>query len=545
MQPDNHLSAQPAPSKQTPEPTPPIPDTVQPAHSTPISPSTSPKQPHSKLPSVLLILLILVVIVVGAIIYHHENQNKVSGVTKKDIPVFNYAILNDGLSSFYPYNTTDIGSQVNSQLFEGLVRYEQQDKIVPLLATNWYNASSTKWIFNLRHGVKFHSGQTMTAQDVQYSLNYAVAHQSADDQNTAMQFASTIQKATVTGPYQVTITTTNPDPTLLNRLTQLYIMDSTAKVGSPDAGTGPYIITPGTTPSNNTLDLTAFNDYWGGHVYTRSVHFQSVNGSQAVAQAHNYNLIGELSASQLAQLKGESSISVPTLGATFLGLNTMQSGSPFESLQARQAAAYALNIQQIIKVGGLAATQANQLIPSAIPGHNPSITTTPYDPAKAKQLLAGVKDAAAPLTLEYVNDASAVKEITTELNAVGFNITATQEPDLGTLVNAAVSGQTAMFYLTYDTNIFDGVDILSSTVVDPNYTNPTFDNLISKASNTIVPTTRIGLMQQASTIVATNLPDIPLYAQSELFAVSNASYHIQLDIPSAEAGVYFWQTYKE
>ena len=195
----------------------------------------------------------------------------------------------------------------DSQLFEGLVGYQDQIKIKPMLATSWSNPDDSTWVFNLRHNVKFHSGRTMTADDVKYSLDYAVAHQGDNGSATQLALASSINSVKVLNPYQVQITTNGPDAVLLNRLAALYVVDSKAKLGDPNAGTGPYMIKPGTIkPNASALDLVAVNNYWGGHVYTRAVHFQEDATEDQMtkdAAAGKLDIAGDFNDKQVAQVK--------------------------------------------------------------------------------------------------------------------------------------------------------------------------------------------------------------------------------------------------
>ena len=60
---------------------------------------------------------------------------------------------------------------VTEKIMSRLVRPGLDGKPAPDLALSWSsNANATEWIFKLREGVKFHSGQPFTAADVVYSL---------------------------------------------------------------------------------------------------------------------------------------------------------------------------------------------------------------------------------------------------------------------------------------------------------------------------------------------------------------------------------------
>ena len=69
-----------------------------------------------------------------------------------------------------------LGNGVHAAIYESLVYYNSQTfKIEPLLATSWREVSGTQWRFNLRSGVKFSDGSTLTADDVVFSLTRAMA----------------------------------------------------------------------------------------------------------------------------------------------------------------------------------------------------------------------------------------------------------------------------------------------------------------------------------------------------------------------------------
>ncbi len=527
--------------------------TSPPSTDTPQKPVVSRKPGGKK--KVLLVLLLLLLIGGGAAAYlllkSNNNPAPAATTVKKDISVLNVGILQDGGVPQYPlkYPYTNDSIYIALQMFEGLVGYKDQTKVVPLLADNWSNPNDTTWVFNLRQGVKFHSGRTMTAQDVKYSLDYAVAHQKDSSGSTSTFYiTSPIKQVTVSGPYQVTVTTNSPDAVLLNQLSLIGIIDSKATLGDYNAGTGPYIVKAGTTPSDSSIDLAAFNNYWGGHVYTREVKITlDTDQDKLAADAANgkFDLSGYFNNSQLSKI-GSKTYGVPDQGLNYIGINANKINSPLHTLAVRQAIASALDIPAILKAGGLQGQQASQLVPLILPGHNPAIKNTPYNPDKAKQLLAGVSNANTQLTFAYPSaNSPQVTEMVKELNAVGFNIKPILVSDFGVFLDDITAGKYDLFTASDTSATVDGLDILTDLLKGfQTYGNPQVDSLLTKAGSTLDPATRIKDMQQIATIVSNEAGIIPLYTQTRTFALTKP-YIIKADLPSLFTSAYFWQVYQK
>jgi signal transduction histidine kinase len=81
-------------------------------------------------------------------------------------------MLGDNSATLDPAILTDsYGQSVVSQLFDGLVQFDANLKLIPANAEFWEASRDGRtWTFTLRRGVKFHNGREVTAQDVVYSL---------------------------------------------------------------------------------------------------------------------------------------------------------------------------------------------------------------------------------------------------------------------------------------------------------------------------------------------------------------------------------------
>ena len=132
-------------------------------------------------------------------------------------------------------------------------------KFTGQLADSWENIDPTTWKFHIRENVKFHNGTAMTPQKVKESIEYTMK------QSPRSAKAVKIESITVDGQNLI-IKTTEPNGSLLSSLTEpaFVIMDTAdlKDVVSKPVLTGPYKITSFT--KGESIELTAFADYWGG-----------------------------------------------------------------------------------------------------------------------------------------------------------------------------------------------------------------------------------------------------------------------------------------
>lgn len=107
------------------------------------------------------------------------------------------------------------------QIYEPLLIRDAKGKVLPTLALSWAVTSDpTVWEFKLRQGVKFHNGNTFTADDVVFSLERA--RQPTSDMKGLL---SSIEKVSKVDDYTVHIKTKGPNPLLPNYLTNMFMMD--------------------------------------------------------------------------------------------------------------------------------------------------------------------------------------------------------------------------------------------------------------------------------------------------------------------------------
>ena len=173
------------------------------------------------------------------------------------------------ISTFDPHISTSANDiRISFNIFDNLTARHADGKLHPGLATEWKLQGQTTWVFKIRQGVKWHSGDAFIAADAKWSIErtYDPAHKTRT--NTVF---STIDRIEAPDATTLIIHTKKPDPLLPARLAfyggQIVSRKHFDQVGadgyrSKPMGTGPVKFVSWT--KDDRLVLEANGDYWGG-----------------------------------------------------------------------------------------------------------------------------------------------------------------------------------------------------------------------------------------------------------------------------------------
>ncbi len=326
------------------------------------------------------------------------------------------------------------------QLYNSLVWVNDEGKIVPALAERWeVSEDGTEYTFYLRRDVVFHNGEPFTADAVVFSWERGSRPEM--QWSDRWQRAKSVEKI---DDYTVKVTTEAPDPLLLRVMAQQWAMvppKYIAEVGEEGfaehpIGTGPFMFEEWV--KGDRIVYKANPNYWEpGLPKVETLIFRPIPESAtrvAAIQTDEVDIVTRLSAEEAQSLLGLPNVKViryPVDRVYYIAFNNLTTGvgQPTEDPLVRQAMNYAVDRQAIIdSLFGGYARLATGLIHSSNLGYDKSIEPYPYDPDKARELLAEAgypdgfeMDMACP-TGAYTNFEEVCEAVAGYLGEVGIKI---------------------------------------------------------------------------------------------------------------------------
>jgi peptide/nickel transport system substrate-binding protein len=444
-------------------------------------------------------------------------------------------------------------------LFEALTDLDQELRLVPKLATSWKAENDTTWVFTLRKGITFHNGATFYAADAKYSIERALTWEGSEIKASVL-LVDTVETS---GPYTLRIITKKPDPILPLRLEMVMMLDKETcereiaahgqgyLVTHPN-GTGPYKLVEWVKDDH--LTLVAFDRYWRGPARIKHVVFKPITNEAtrvAALLTGKTHIITEVPVRDIDRVEKDPKLRLvkkPGLRLIYLGLDvgrdktpTIPSSppNPLKDLRVRQAMYYGINEEAIVKyvMNGLA-EPAGQLFPEPVVGYNPAIKRYPYDPEKARALLA---EAGYPNGFDvrldapndrYVNDDKIARAVASELAKIGIRVQVNAYPK-AKFFQDEEEGKCSFYLIGWANNNGDGCATfeyllhtrddeknLGSANNSTYYSNPELDRLTELAAHTLDLEQRNRYLEDAVAVAMHDLVHIPLHYQHDLYGIS-------------------------
>lgn len=336
--------------------------------------------------------------------------------------------------SLDPANTdSNPGEAIGRMMNNFLVRFDAKLNLVPDLATKWSQSTDgLTWTFTLRKGVKFHDGTPFNAEAVKYNFERFLGPEKPLKSSLHIPIIKSVE---VVDEYTVRFHLKVPFAFFLNNLAH----SATAMV-SPAAhkkwgkdltlhpvGTGPFKFVEWVRGDRVVLERN--DDYFEGKPRLDKIIVRTVREDSARVlglEAGDNDLIVRIPPEEVPRLMREGRVRIyaeQSNRALRLGMNV--SKKPFDDLRVRQALNYAVDKESIVKniYQGLAAVIPTMVGPLNT-GYAP-VTGYPYDPTKAKKLLAeagypnGFKTTLWTPKGRYLKDFELTQAVQQQLAAVG------------------------------------------------------------------------------------------------------------------------------
>jgi peptide/nickel transport system substrate-binding protein len=288
-----------------------------------------------------------------------------------------------------------VGILMNINMYDSLLHKTPTLQYEPSLATEWRAIDDTTWEFKLRKGVKFHSGDLFSAEDVKFTFERVLNPETKSPQIGNVRAVKAVK---VIDEHTVHLMTDKPFPLLLERMVFFPMLPKTyfETVGAQTfaeqapSGTGPYKFVE--WKRDQYLRLERFEGHWRGPAPIKTFIIRVIPETAtqvAELKTGGVDIVRSLPPDLMPDLKANPNTYVstaPILRTHYVSLDMRH--PPFDKKEARQAANFAIDRQAIIEklMGGLGKSVPTVINPMAF-GYDPTTEPYGYDPKKAKDLL--------------------------------------------------------------------------------------------------------------------------------------------------------------
>ncbi len=356
-------------------------------------------------------------------------------------------------------------SHTRAAIFDPLTRFTPEGKLEPALALSWEPIDTTTWRFHLRPNVQFSNGEPFNALAVKAVFDYLRSPAGAHE--LIAEEARDIREIRIVDELAVDIRTQRSDAILPKRLSLIMMVPPKAwaaetpeEFGRHPIGTGSYLMKDWGQKTGRTI-IVANPTSWRKPIKFDRIELTPLKDPTTRIQAllsGQVDVTQGLSHEDLGDLQEQGYRVAVEADAQVLALalrNVGNDGSPLQDVRVRQALNYAINKDAIVQGILNDTVQAvGQGAIAGVVGYNPDVAPYPYDPAKAKALLAeagypnGLKLKARVQVQAVVSAADVFSAVASDLRAVGVDLEMRQ-----------IFGQEwVRMYMSGD---WDGADIIS------------------------------------------------------------------------------------
>lgn len=414
-----------------------------------------------------------------------------------------------------------INEAFNGNVYEALFKLTDKGSVEPGLVES-YEASEDglTYTFKLREGVKFHSGDPLTAADVKYSIERVTAEASKSSRKKSLASISGIETP---DDRTVVVKLSARSISLPYSLSYVWIVnDAAADITAAEDGTGPYTLAEWRRGS--ALALSRFDGYWGEAPTNGEVIFTYFTDATALNNALLTNAIDIITSVQspdsLAQFENNQSFKVTEGASTTKELLAYNDRvAPFDKVEVRKALARATDKARLLNsIWGDHGTLIGSFVPPTDPWYVDLTGVDAYNLDSAKKLLA---DAGYPDGFEFTLDTPDY-----DPHPVVAQFLKTEYAKIGVTVNINVITANEWYTKVYQSHDFQATlqehvnhrDIVFYGNPDFywGYNNPEVVKLIADSEAAANETEQVDKLTQANKIIAEDAASNWLYLYPQI-----------------------------
>lgn len=447
---------------------------------------------------------------------------------------------------------------IHYQIYDTLVKNDPKDGIVPSLAESWEISEDGKEItFLIRQNVKFQNGETMTTEDVAYSLNRAMASSFTSSYTETMDHAEAVDDTHVVlymkqgfGPVFQCLSAA-----CMGIVPKAYV-EEVGDDGFTEApiGTGPYKFV--SWSSGEKIVLEAFDEYWKGVPAIKNISFMIMTDKNTAAIALESGEIDVLYApspadrSQLEALDNVQFLSEN--GSVYMWVVAFNNESEFfKEQKVREAINYAVDRQEMVDgyLDGFGVATEMPIVPSVF-GYDPSFKNHEKDLDKAKALLAEAGYPNGFTCTIKLNQSSTYTEpaqiLQAQLRKIGINLEFELEERAAFLQDVTTDANYDITLFMFTAGYTDADYVLYGRLHSKNigntnylnYANPEVDKLLDQARASTDEAERMELYYKISEYVKDEAPFIPLFTDNVCIAANSKLTGVR---PSVNENHYIYE----
>ena len=489
----------------------------------------------------LIYLAILVLLVLFACSQKENQKERVEKEEKKILTMAQKAEI----KTLDPQKATDsVSRSIIKLINQTLVYIDNEGNIVPELAQEITKVSPKETLIKIKNDIKFSNGETLTIDDVLFSLERAKASPKMSQDLYMIESFEKVDDRTLK------INTLYDAGNLLHKLASGGVAIVNKKAFEEDenniVGTGMFKLKEWVAGEKLVLERNEFFKDSKSNVDTLVVKFvPEANSRMIMLETGEIDLARDLLPLDFKKISEDTkftTVEVETPSNMFLGFDLRN--ELLADKRVRQAIAYAINNEDLVKtVFNGSASVATSPVPKITTGHNENSNNYPQNIEKAKQLLA---EAGYPngfnIELFVSEDNQRIDMaviIQDNLKKIGVNAeikTFQWAAYVSTIENPNIIKP--LFIMSWNISNDDPDEVLyplyHSSQIDAHtnvvfYKNEKFDNLISEARKTTDKDKRMKLYEEAQDIIQEDLPHYTLVYPKQNFAykasIKNIKYN--------------------